>query len=123
MSIPNLAIDDNVVFEIDPTGTKPRWVLNTDKGYTGIWAIGIITEINNTYIRVDALFPDGEVRAVSWPNYDSSDFETEQWLYPGYLQKIKEGSPLCECGCGNNDKNGHYDFCPRWEWFKNQDVV
>lgn len=112
-------INDEVMFETDPYGIGPRWMLNYDQGYSGIWATGIVTSVEKTCIRIDALFPDGDVRPVSWPNYGSSDFEPDQWMYPGYLQKLDGPGPECDCGCGKDDKNGHWKFCQRYGWLTN----
>lgn len=112
--IPQFKRNEDVIFEVSPGGELPRWLLNRDLGYTGNYAEGIITEVTSIYISVDALYPDGEVRNMNFPNWESSDYETEQWWYPGYLMKINEPPTPCDCGYGNQSAV-HWQFCPRWE--------
>ena len=109
---PHFKTADEVVFEIDPDGEGPRWDLNMDMGYTGEYAEGVILDIDATSIQVFGLFPDGKGREVVFPNLDSSDYEVEQWWYPGYLAHKPEPVPECDCGCGNTS-GYHWNFCKR----------
>ena len=102
---------DDITFEVSPAKNTPRWQLNIDKGYTGEFAEGIILSIDRTCISTYAIYPfDGKGREDSFPNTLSTDYEPEQWWYPGYLRHTKIVIPDCDCGCGNN-AGYHWNFC------------
>ncbi len=111
---------DYVEFEMDKKKVGPRWKLNVDTGGCGEYAKGIITDLELRYIQLDAIFPDGHVRTIRFPNYASSDYDIKQWTYSGYLKHVDVKKPSCECGMGN--KSGtHYMFCPMFDHLQEQD--
>jgi len=115
--IPKFEPNDEVIFEVRPDGEGPRWQLNVDKGYSDVHAKGIVTEVSDVAIILDAIFPDNEVRKVVFPNTKSSDYEPEQWWYPGYLRGEEDPGPNCDCGHGNNSPF-HWIFCTRGAWLR-----
>lgn len=114
--MPAFTVDSEVEFEVSPFGDAPRWCLNRDLGYTGKWAQGLVTCVSEYAIEVFAFFPDGHTQTITFPNYMSSDFETRQWEYPGYLRLIKDLIPSCDCGC--KDIGYHWNFCAKGQWEK-----
>jgi hypothetical protein len=108
---PDFEVYGNIKFELNPKLNGPRWELNIDKGYSGKYAKGWITDISSYFIRVVAYTPNGDEVKATFPNYLSSDYEDKQWQYPGYLE-IMNAIPDCDCGHGNSS-NLHWQFCSR----------
>lgn len=118
---PAFGVDVEVEFEVAPDGDTPRWMLNRDMGYTDRWAQGMVVNIDEYAIEVFAFFPDGHTGNVTFPNYSSSDFEVEQWWYPGYLRPIGAIAPACDCGC--DGLGYHWNFCQLKKWEEEQNAI
>jgi hypothetical protein len=108
--LPNFIPYDKVQFELDPKLKHPRWYLNIDRGYSGVYAKGYILSISDYAIHVVGYLGDQIIEAT-FPNYESSDYEPGQWDYPGYLS-LQDNIPDCDCGHGNKS-NLHWQFCSR----------
>ena len=117
---PFFHVHDYIQFETDKSGIGPRWKLNIDTGGSGVYAKGIVTEVELNYIELDAIYPDGDVRTLRFPNYGSSDYETGQWFWRGYLSHADRKQPECVCGLGENSAT-HYMFCPVHDWLREKD--
>jgi hypothetical protein len=114
MRIPDFREGVEIEFEVAPDGENPRWLLNRDLGYSGKWAQGLIVSISNWAIEVFAYFPDGHASTTNFPNWESSDFEINQWTYPGYLKLLAQPAPDCDCGC--KGLGYHWNFCQLKKW-------
>ena len=112
--LPYFETYSSIKFELDPSGTGPRWNLNRDEGYSGKWAYGVITEVNEVAIETLVTINKIPIR-FNFPNWGSVDFELDQWWYPGYLQ-LDEESKIQKCDCGCKGLGYHWNFCSWQKW-------
>lgn len=91
---PQFKIGDVITFELtDCNGQggydSPRWDFTQDRGGSGKWAIGKVTDITADEINIEATGIMG-VWGWIWPNKADSEYAAEQWNRPGYLRHAKK---------------------------------
>lgn len=116
----NFNIGDIVEFELNPRHDGPRWECNTDQGWSKKYTMGVIENIDIYRISVLALLPGRGLGTymVNFPNTQSTDYDSDQWIWPGYLKLYDTYAPPdCDCGNGNNSAT-HYMFCRRRQYIE-----
>lgn len=108
-------VGDKIKFEVAANGHRntPRWTSNRyDNGATGIWAEGVVTQINEYWIVVDYTIESYiGTGKVSWPNKSNMDYDSSQWSLSGYLQLFNpKVNFVCDCG-GEKSRTTHSAWC------------
>lgn len=105
-------VGESVEFELSAKGSKnrPRWEHGPDGGSTGIWVTGVVKKIDPYKIEVHYTI-QGHVGTgiCEWPNMLHPDYQSAQWLRPGFLRR--KPKPKCECG-GEKARTTHSLWCP-----------
>lgn len=125
-----IKLNDKVKFELGPDG-DPRWRYTNiglfgsylvDKGYTGIFVYGFVSEIEiNRFICT--YMQDGTEHTFAWALDGHAAYNPQQWTFAGFPCVITEvvDTP-CTCGaCATYNLPPHKTSHSHWcDWVKNQ---
>jgi len=76
---------DRVRYELNLSGSAPRWDYGEDRGGSGKWFEGVVCEVCADDILTDA----PGVRYWYWPNVKDGAYDEDQWSRPGFLQLME----------------------------------
>lgn len=108
---------DKVRYELSWWG-KPRWIGNRDRGGSGHWEDGEVTEVSDREVEVM-----GRTGRSVWPLEKHRHYDKLQWSWAGYLQLMVARSDMrsdiaCVCGAEKTygkDNALHSTWCDKYE--------
>jgi hypothetical protein len=89
MSDPVFKDGDEVEYELRAAQDFPRWDFQEDRGGSGVWETGKVTNFNIRNNEVTIIMPNGNWWC--WPLKGNGRYSPDQWDKPGYLRLKNQG--------------------------------